>query len=117
MIIKYSSQIPHANPNENGEDKIGDDEIGGSKTCICGARDSDEPQQPWKAIPLQDYNELKQLVPLVKKLQNEIDKMKNKIASLELELEDERIAHKRLQNNCVNVSNLTIVNIFLLNVK
>lgn len=61
---------------------------------------------------MKDYTEMKELIPLVQKQNIAIDKMEQKIKSKDLELRILRMAYQRLQNNCVNLSNLTAVSIF-----
>lgn len=116
----FSSQI--SNGTDNGYEQNNTEEFSLNECYISYEFDDEEAHErrqsetQWKTIPMKDYNDMKELIPLVKKLNIAIDKMEQKIKSKDLELRILRTAYQRLQNTCVNVSNLTTVNIFV-NVK
>lgn len=69
----------------------------------------DEFETEWKTISLQEYKILMNLIPKVQKLQNTINEMAEKIKSRDSQLEILRQAHRKEQNKCINVSNLSNV--------
>lgn len=67
----------------------------------------------WKTISLQEYEYLIKLVPQAKSLKNTIHGMESAIKSKDLRLEELQAAYQREMKDCINISHLSDVSVYL----